>query len=196
MELSRKSHAIELSLFMWRQCQMAPLKMWLHTAWGCNHQSFECPSSNYVGSIGSNIQNYIFLILKYRTYFWFSLEILVSHSLSLFISSLFSAPDITGSCSSTAWSTSSVTLSWSASYGTASYEVSVEWGCHWHADIKYLQSNQVIPRTELLLPCPTIRITQQQYVRSLRELCQWLHKYVWFNSSSFLLLSTNTWPYT
>ena len=26
------------------QCQMTPLKVWLYTALGCNHQSFACPS--------------------------------------------------------------------------------------------------------------------------------------------------------
>ena len=28
------------------QCQMTPLKVWLHTARGCNHPSFACPSYN------------------------------------------------------------------------------------------------------------------------------------------------------
>ena len=43
MEPSRKSHAIELSLFLWRNARW---RNWecgysLHTARGCNHQSFD-----------------------------------------------------------------------------------------------------------------------------------------------------------
>ena len=41
MEPSRKSHAIELGV---AQCQMSPLKVWLHTALGCHESLYiYCP---------------------------------------------------------------------------------------------------------------------------------------------------------
>ena len=38
------------------QCQMTPLKVWLHTARGCNHQSFACPS--YALMFGCSVTQY------------------------------------------------------------------------------------------------------------------------------------------
>ena len=40
---SRKSHAIEIELIPVAQCQMTPLKAYLHTTLGRNHQLFACP---------------------------------------------------------------------------------------------------------------------------------------------------------
>ena len=40
------------------QCQMTSLKVWLHTALGCNHQSFVCPSYSLMfGCSGTQIDD-------------------------------------------------------------------------------------------------------------------------------------------
>ena len=50
----RWSHTIELTSFLWYICEMMPLKVWLNTALGCNHQSICMPQlcpMHYPGEI-------------------------------------------------------------------------------------------------------------------------------------------------
>ena len=44
MEPSRNESCNLSEFISVAQCQMTPLKAWLHTALGYNHQSFACPS--------------------------------------------------------------------------------------------------------------------------------------------------------